>query len=420
MARSRSVLSESFLVASFLFKVIDERDQVVSGTLSAPSLQVAQDRLRAVYKNILVVEEQKGGSASAVFMRRSPRVKIESLSIYCRQLAVMVNSGIAINRAFRFCSKGEDRNLNLVMSRVADEIEGGKSISQALSEQPRVFGNVFIALVKAGETSGALDVALKKLADLLEKTVGMQKRVQATLAYPCVILVVCVAVVAFFTFYIMPQMIPMFQSMAVELPLPTKLMMWFADGAQNPYISGPIILISVIMGALAFNAYQNLDKTPEIRYHVDTYVLRAPILGQLFKLSTQSRILFTLATLLDSGVSLSEALQVVDKVANNEVYARRIRWARESLLQGNSIFAALESHEVFSPMALQMIKVGEETGTLAEMVRRIGALYEEDLEHQLDQMASLIEPVIMAIMGLVVGFITIASFLPMVQLLQTL
>ncbi len=405
-------------MASFIFKVIDERDQVVSGTLSAPTIQAAQDRLRAVYKNVLVVEEQKG--TSSVALKRSPRVKIDSLAIYCRQLAVMVNAGIAVNRALRFCSRGEDHNLNLVMTRVADEVEAGKSVSQALNEQPRVFGNIFIALVKAGETSGNLDVALKKLADLLEKNVGLRKRIQATLAYPAVIMVVCVAVIAFFTFYIMPQMIPMFESMSVELPMPTKIMMWFATTLQNPWVSGPLTVLAVVGSILAFNAYQNLDKAPEVRYYVDSYLLRLPVLGGLFRLATQARILFTLATLLDSGVSLTEALLVVEKVADNEVYSRRIRWGREALLQGSSVFAALESHEVFSMMALQMIKVGEETGTLAEMVRRIGQMYEEDVEHTLDQLSSLIEPLIMAVMGLIVGFITVASFLPMVQLLNQL
>jgi len=412
-------LAKRSYVASFIFKVIDERDQVVSGTLSAPNAQAAQERLRAVYKNVLVVEEQKT-SATANALKRSPRVKIDSLAIYCRQLAVMVNAGIAVNRALRFCSRGEDHNLNLVMNRVAEEVEGGKSVSQALEEQPRVFGNIFIALVKAGETSGNLDIALKKLADLLEKTVGMQKKVQSTLAYPAVIFVVAICVVAFFTFYIMPQMIPIFESMNTELPLPTKIMMWIATTMKNPWVSGPLAVLAVLGSIALFNAYQNLDKTPEIRYYVDQYILRIPVLGQLFRLATQSRILFTMATLLDSGVSLAETLLVVEKVANNEVYSRRIKWAREALLQGASVYAALESHEVFASMALHMIKVGEETGTLAEMVRRIGQMYEEDVEHQLDQLSSLIEPLIMAVMGLIVGFITVASFLPMVQLLNQL
>ena len=197
-------------------------------------------------------------------------------------------------------------------------------------------------------------------------------------------------------------------------------MMWIASTLRNPWVSGPLAVGTVLGSIMLFNLYQNLDKTPEIRYYVDQYLLRIPVVGTLFRMATQARVLFTMATLLDSGVSLAETLLVVEKVANNEVYSRRIRWSRESLLQGSSVFAAFESHEVFSAMALHMIKVGEETGTLAEMVRRIGQMYEEDVEHQLDQLSSLIEPLIMAVMGLVVGFITVASFLPMVQLLNNL
>ncbi len=287
---------------------------------------------------------------------------------------------------------------------------------------PQVFQGleqaVIIALVKAGETSGNLDIALKKLADLLEKVVGMQKKVQSTLAYPAVIFVVAVCVVAFFTFYIMPQMIPIFESMNTALPLPTRIMMFIANTLPNPWVSIPMAVGAVVGSIMLFNLYQNLDKAPEVRYYVDQYILRIPVVGPLFRMATQARVLFTMATLLDSGVSLAETLLVVEKVANNEVYSRRIKWAREALLQGTSVFAAFESHEVFNPMALHMIKVGEETGTLAEMVRRIGQMYEEDVEHQLDQLSSLIEPLIMAVMGLVVGFITVASFLPMVQLLN--
>jgi type IV pilus assembly protein PilC len=195
-------------------------------------------------------------------------------------------------------------------------------------------------------------------------------------------------------------------------------MMFIANTLRNPWVSIPLAVGAVVGSIMLFNLYQNLDKAPEVRYYVDQYILRIPVVGPLFRMATQARVLFTMATLLDSGVSLAETLLVVEKVANNEVYSRRIKWAREALLQGTSVFAAFESHEVFNPMALHMIKVGEETGTLAEMVRRIGQMYEEDVEHQLDQLSSLIEPLIMAVMGLVVGFITVASFLPMVQLLN--
>lgn len=405
----------------FIFRVIDEQDQVVSGTLSAPNITTAQQRLNLVYKSVLQVgEKEDTSSQDLISFRRSPRVKFENLAIYCRQLSVMVNAGIAINRAFRFCARGEDQNLNVVMQRVANDIEEGKSIAKALGEQPRVFNPLFVGLVKAGEASGCLDTTLKKLSDLLEKNVAMQKRVQSALAYPAVIAVVSVAVAMFFTFYIMPAMLPVFSSLGVELPMATRILILIATTARNPYISVPLAIAAAVGLFMLFNFYSKLDKAPEVRYMVDTQLMRIPVLGQLITLSAQSKVMFTLATLLDAGVSLAEALHTVEDVANNEVLARKIKWGREALLNGASVYQAFHQHQLMAPMALQMVKVGEETGTLSDMMARVGALYEEDVEHQLEALASLIEPIIMAIMGLVVGFITIASFLPLVHLLKDL
>lgn len=404
---------------SFMFRVIDAQDEVVAGTLKATSLPVAQQRLQTVYKAVLFVapvEEAK----DVIAHRRTPRVKLDSLAIYCRQLSVMVKAGIAVNRAFRFCGGGEDHNLNVVMQRVANDIESGKSISQALGEQPRAFNGLFVGLVKAGETSGTLDNTLRKLSDLLEKSVAMQKRVQSALAYPAVIMVVCIAVTAFFTYYIIPSMLPIFTSLGVELPLATKLLLAFAAAAQNPLIVGPLFISGAALIFGAFAIYQQAERFPRLRFSLDEHLMKIPVLGRLMTLAAQSKILFTLATLLDAGVSLAESLSTVEYVAGNQVLASRVKWSREALINGASISQSFTKYDLFEPMALQMIKVGEETGQLAEMIARVGSLYEDDVEQQLDSLAALIEPLIMGVMGLVVGFITLSSFLPMVQLLNNL
>lgn len=409
-------------MAAFVFSVIDESDNIINGTLNAPSVDVAKMRLTKVYKQVLSIREKEIAASTSlpVAFRHTPRVKKEDLAVYCRQMAVMVQAGISINRALRFCAQGENQNLNLVMNRAADAVESGKSLSQALSDQATVFGQVFIALVKAGETSGSLDVALGKLSDLLEKQVTMQKRVQSTLAYPAVIGVVCVAVVCFFVFYIMPMMIPMFTGMGVQLPPTTRFLIWSTETLRNPVVAVPLGVTLAVGVGLATTFANNLSRTPELRYQVDTFLLRIPVLGELLHLAASARVLYTMATLLDAGVALAEVLSTTERVANNEVVGRRIKAAREALLSGASVFRSFEMYEVFAPMALQMIKVGEETGTLSDMVRRVGRLYEDEVDHQLDTLASLIEPLIMAVMGLVVGFITISSFLPMVQLLNNL
>lgn len=405
----------------YVFKAIDEKENVIQGTLQAPSVEVAQVRLARAYKNVMTLTEQsESPQRAAPLMQMTPRIKYENLSVYTRQLATMINAGIAINRALRFCAQGEDQNLNLVMNRAADAIEEGKSFSRALEDQPRAFGNIYIAMVKAGETSGNLDVCLNKLSELLEKTVKMRKRVASTFAYPGVIAVVATGIVALFVFYIMPMMLPMFTSMGVTLPWPTKMLILITETASDPRFMVPFGLAAAVAAWLAFTFFQNLDSAPNVRYQLDQYVLRIPVVGPLLRRNAEARVLYTIATLLDAGVQLSEVLSTVERVAGNMVLSRRIGWARKALLEGASVFRSFEMHEVFESTALQMMKVGEETGTLGDMARRIGKLYEDDVDIQLDNLASMLEPAIMAIMGVVVGFVTLAAFLPMVNLLREL
>ncbi|MBI3924376.1 MAG: type II secretion system F family protein [Armatimonadetes bacterium] len=405
----------------FIFKAVDENDKVVQGTLHAPSMNLAQLRLRRVYKSVLMLREddQKAMSAAPVF-QMSPRVKVESLAIYTRQMAVMVEAGIAINRALRFVAQGDDQNLNLVMSRVADGVEQGKSLSRAMSEQPRTFGDTYTAMVRAGETSGHLEGALKRLSELLEKTVNMKKRITSTFAYPAVIGVVCIGIVSLFVFYILPMMLPMFASMGVDLPLPTRILIGVVNIFRDPKIIIPLVIFVLVGVWILVQFLSNVDKASQVRYQVDGVLLSLPIAGPLISKSAQARVLYTMASLLEAGVALVDVLNTTESVAGNAVLAQKLSWTRKSLIEGASVYRALEMHDVFGQTALQMVKVGEETGQLSDLVRRIGQMYEDDVDTMLDNMASMLEPLIMAVMGIVVGFVTLASFLPMVNLLRQL
>ncbi|MCA9791047.1 MAG: type II secretion system F family protein [Candidatus Eremiobacteraeota bacterium] len=382
---------------------------------------VAKDRLNQVYPRVLFVQEQEEAPAArSIQFKLSPSVKIENLSLYTRQLAAMVNGGISVNRAFHFVARGEDQRLNVVMEKVANAIEGGKSVSQALDEQPRVFGETYIALTKAGETSGTLDVTLNKLARLLEKNVTLKKRIQATFAYPTVIGVVAVGIIALFVFYIVPMLLPMFDSVGIELPWPTKVLIYGSRALSNPWIAIPGILLIVGFFSASFWLLAESDRAPALRFAFDQNILRVPVVGKLISLGISARVLYTMSTMLSAGVMLGEVLKTCESVAGNRVYQQKLKHSRESLLSGVSLFDSLTLYEVFAPTALQMIKVGEETGRLDDLISRVAKLYEDDLEIQLDNLASLIEPLIMAVMGAVVGFVVIASFLPMIQLVQNL
>ncbi len=382
---------------------------------------VAKDRLNQVYPRVLFVQEQEQTApAKSISFKLSPSVKIENLSLYTRQLAAMVNGGISVNRAFHFVARGEDQRLNVVMEKVANSIEAGKSVSQALNEQPRVFGETYIALTKAGETSGALDVALNKLAALLEKNVTLKKRIQSTFAYPAVIGVVALGIIALFVFYIVPMLLPMFDSVGIELPWPTKLLIFGSKTLSDPKVAVPGVLFIVAFFSGAFWLLAESDRAPAIRFAFDQNILKVPVVGKLLELGISSRVLYTMSTMLSAGVMLAEVLKTCENVAGNRVYQQKLKHSRESLLSGVSLFDSLTLYEVFQPTALQMIKVGEETGRLDDLILRVAKLYEDDLEIQLDNLASLIEPIMMAIMGVIVGFVVIASFLPMIQLVQNL
>lgn len=408
-------------MATFTFKAVDENDRVIQGTLNAPSENLAMLRLKKVYKNVLVLREEMVTSTSTgTTFQSSPRVSYEALAVYTRQLATMIEAGISINRCLRFLTQGESQNLNLVLGRVAEGVEQGKSLSKSMGEHPRVFNDTYVAMVKAGETSGGLDIALKKLADLMEKTVTMQKRVQSTFAYPAVIFVVCCAVICLFVFYILPLMLPVFLSMGVTLPWPTRLLVWIVGTARDPRIMIPLMIILGIGLYVLVMVMRNSKSNPQLKYVIDLNILKIPVAGKLLMLNDQSRVLYTMATLLDAGVSLTDVISTLELIAGNQVLTQKLGWARRSMLDGASVFRAFEMHDAFPQTCLQMIKVGEETGNLSDMVRRIGRLYEEDVEIQLDNLASMLEPLIMAVMGTIVGFVAIAAFMPMVELLANL
>ena len=407
-------------MATFTFKAVDENDRVIQGTLNAPSENLAMLRLKKVYKNVLVLREEQMAQGTTTVFQSSPKVSYEALAVYTRQLATMIEAGIGINRCLRFLTQGESQNLNLVLARVAEGVEQGKSLSKSMAEQPRVFNDTYVAMVKAGETSGGLDMALKKLADLMEKVVTMKKRVQSTFAYPAVIFVVCLAVIGLFVFYILPLMLPVFLSMGVTLPWPTRLLVFVVNTARDPRVMVPVGILCLVALYIAITVFRNSKNTPQLKYMIDLNLLKIPVAGKLLLLNDQSRVLYTMATLLDAGVSLTDVLATLELIAGNQVLTQKLGWARRSMLDGASVYRAFEMHDAFPQTCLQMIKVGEETGNLADMVRRIGRLYEEDVEIQLDNLASMLEPMIMAVMGTLVGFVAIAAFMPMVELLANL
>lgn len=351
---------------------------------------------------------------------RPPKVSMEQLSIFTRQFAAMLDAGIPLHRALSFFADGnEPSDLHrVVLDKVAQKVNGGTRLSRALRMYPEVFSEVYCALVETGEESGQLTGVLHRLAEILEKQLNMQKKLISALTYPMVLMVVSMASVAFFVIVVLPMIEPMFKGMKMELPLPTKMLLW----SRTLLIP---LLVSIAVGAFASWAGKPwirhyLANHKELRAKLARLPLFIPGLGPVLERIAVARFLFSLASMVDSGMSLVAALQRSSVVIGNYYLMGQIQKARLEVMEGMLLAEAFRKHQALPNAAIHIIGVGEETSGITEMVRYAAHMFEEEADLALDSMTAMIEPVIMGGMGVVVGFIIIAAMMPTLQLIQNL
>ena len=349
---------------------------------------------------------------------RVGRVSGEELSIAVRQIATMIIAGIPLARSLRVVAGAGSPAAQQVFGAMSVQVESGSTLSGSMRRHPGTFNDVFIRIVESGEVSGRMDSVLTKLADLQEKSVSLRKRVIASFTYPLVLGSTAMATLSVFIFYVLPLMQPVFHSLGVELPLATRVVLAFANAVRNPWIVWPSLVLAAALGAAGFVVYRNLYRSQEFRFWLHGMLLNLPVAGPLLQKATIARVLYTLSTLLESGVSMGPALVVVEKVAGNEVLIQRLGRARQAMVGGGGVYDSLQYSGAFPEIVLQMIRAGEESGALDAMMRRVSAMYEEEVDLALGTLAQSLEPLILIGMGVVVGFITLASFLPMVKLLS--
>ncbi|HXE72951.1 MAG TPA: type II secretion system F family protein [Candidatus Nitrosotenuis sp.] len=386
----------------------------MEGHLEAASLRTARRRLERRYRSVVSLEER----AERRVLRRP--IPAEALAVYMRQLAVLLGAGVTVPAALASLARGDNPALNRVMRQLSRHVREGASLSQAMRLHPQAFSPIFINLVEAGEVAGRLEQVLSKLADLQEKGVKTRKRLQATFTYPGVLCLTSLVVLSVFVLYVLPVLQPIFLSIGVELPLATRIILALGWFVRTPYVWVPALLLAAIGLAIAVVIFQQLWLTNQFRLWLSQALFRVPVLGSILEKSTLSRVLFTLAILLESGVPMGSAISVTEKVADNEVIGRGLGRARQAMMQGAGVFQALDLQGILPTMPLQMIKIGESSGTLDLMLRKVAQMYEEEVDLALGTLASALEPLVMVFMGAVVAFVTLASFLPMVRLLGEL
>jgi len=398
---------------TYTYKVRDRSGNLVSGSLIADSEALVISRLREMGMVPLEVSKQSRVGLKMEINLRPGRVKLKELALFSRQFATMVNSGLPILRALAILAdQTESRELAKVLTAVRLDVEQGSSLSGAMQKQPKAFSDLFVAMVKSGETGGVLDSVLLRLADQIEKEVELRRRIKSAMTYPVVVLGLVTLIMAAMLLFVVPQFKSIYASLGGELPLPTRILLAVSAAVRGYWY----ICLGGIVGFSVF--FRRWKKTESGRLVVDRLKIKVPVFGRLFHKTALARFSSTLGSLLRSGVPILQALDIVTETVNNRVISRAVADVQGSVREGESIAKPLSKHAVFPPMVVQMIAVGEETGAVDTMLDKVSDFYENEVTATVDALTSLIEPLLIAFIGSAVGAAVIALYMPMFNIIK--
>jgi type IV pilus assembly protein PilC len=400
---------------TFSYTAKNNKGAKQSGTVSATTKQAATQQLQS---RGLKVDNLTEGKAAAAKGNR--KVKSYELLIFTRQLSTIAGAGLPLLQGLDILAdQTEDANFAAVIDAIGQEVESGESFSDALRKFPKAFPDLYVSMVRAGEAGGDLDGVLLQLADYLEATEELKRRIKSAMSYPVVAFSMIILIAGGLTIVVVPQFADIFESMSggkVPLPVPTQMLLDFSDILRTPFTW----LVIAILTVPTFFGIKLYGATPGGRYNLDALKLRMPIFGTLLKKVAISRFTRTLSTLTKSGVAILQALEIVERTAGNEVYAKAIREAADNVRNGETLAEPLARAEVFPTMVTRMISIGEKTGALETMLMKISDFYDSEVRAMVDGLTSLIEPLLIGIMGVVVGGIVIALFMPILKITDTL
>jgi type IV pilus assembly protein PilC len=382
---------------------------VQNGTLRADSEAALRTSLRKE-GIILLKASQKKETGKEKF---NPKKKIKSISvvIFTRQLSTMITSGLTLVQSLEILSNQiEDKDFRGIVKNIKERIEGGARFAEALKEFPQCFDPLYVNLVTAGEEGGMIDTVLNRLAIYMEKSAKLIKKVKSAMIYPISIIVVAVGVVLVLLVFVIPVFETMFKDMGAELPMPTQVVVNLSRLVKSTI---HFMIAGLVVAVFLFKRYYGTQKG---RRQIDKLILKLPIFGVLAIKASVARVTRTLATLLSSGVPILESLAIVAKVAGNTIVEDSLVVARLRISEGRSMSEPLEESGVFPPMVVQMIQVGEATGQLDNMLNRIADFYEEDVDNLVSNLTALMEPMIMMFLGVILGGLIIAMYLPIFKL----
>ena len=356
-----------------------------------------------------------GGRNIVLFQRRS--IKPKTLMIFTRQLATLINAGLPLLRGLNVLAKQErDSIFKSTIGKLADSVQDGSTFSEGLAQHPRIFNDLYVNMVRAGEVGGLLDIVLARLAEFQEKAQKVKNKVVAAMVYPVIVLFLAIGIMIFLLIFIVPRFAAIFHDMLGDRPLPaiTLLVINASDFMQKYWAT----LLGA--GGIAAGAYRFIVRTGAGRRVMDRFKLRAPLFGDMVRKTLISRFSRTLGTLVTSGVPILQALEITRETAGNTVLARAIAQVHDSVKEGETIVQPLEASHVFPPMVVSMVDVGEETGQLPEMLLKIAEVYDDEVDNSVAALTSLLEPIMIVLLALIVGTIVIALFMPLISIISGL
>jgi len=392
---------------TFTWEGTDRKGQRVKGQSMGPNEAMIRLQLRKQGVNPLKVRKQ-----SNLFGERKQKITTGDIAIFSRQMATMMTSGVPLVQALEIVGRGhENKSMSEMILGIKAHIEGGASFSEALAKYPLYFDDLFVNLVDAGEKSGALETLLDKVATYKEKTEAIKKKVKKALTYPTAVLVVAFIVTAILLVFVVPQFESLFKGFGADLPAFTMMVVGLSRWMQANWW-----MLVIFIGGSAFGLVALHKRSANFRRLMDRTLLRVPVIGDILYKSAVARFARTLSTMFAAGVPLVDAMDSVAKAAGNIVFTEAIQVMREQVSTGQQLQLTMQQSGMFPNMAVQMVAIGEESGALDQMCAKVADFYEAEVDNLVDTLSSLMEPMIMSVLGVLVGGLVVAMYLPIFKL----
>lgn len=402
-------------MATFTYKALDKAGKEIRGSIEATGEDAVVERLRNMGYYVTQINKHKQGLGQMdlndlpIFRLLGKiisrgKVGLKHMAAFSRQLATLIGAGLPLLRSLQILEEQvEDRNLKDAITKLVEDVEGGSSLSEAMAKHPRIFNRLYVNMVKAGEIGGALETVLDRLAQFQEKSQAVRSKVKGAMWYPIVVVSIAMTVVAVIMIFVVPKFADMFEGLGGEMPFLTQMLIDFSDNlVEFWYI--PLMGIAALIAL-----FNTMNKFETGRYILDRIYLRLPIFGVIVQKSAVARFARTFGTLLDTGVPILQTLLIVKDTAGNEVVSRAMVDIHKSIRDGDTVSEPMKNFTIFPPLVVHMIAVGEETGALDKMLIKVADHFEREVDDAVDGLAKLIEPLLIVMLGGIIGTVVVAD-----------